>query len=117
MLNREAGSWVWTWRGERVMPDHALNLVVLRDEYSVCRLQPDSPVPHWAELLDDDFSSITRTSEELSIICTSRRVPRDAGSRSDGWRCLKVQGPLDFGLVGVMHSIAAPLAQAKLTLL
>jgi hypothetical protein len=94
-----------------------LNLLLLHDAYTVCRLPPDSQLPEWARAPGDDFISITRTTEELSIICPTRRVPSDVGSRSDGWRCLKVQGPLDFSLIGVLHSITTPLAHAKLSLL
>jgi hypothetical protein len=58
-----------------------------------------------------EFLSITRTRDELSIVCESSRIP--AGIDAEfGWRCIKVDGPLDFSLVGVLSSLAEPLARA-----
>ncbi len=56
------------------------------------------------------FVSITRTSEELSIVCPQRQVPAKI-RRQEGWRAMKVKGPLDFSLTGILSSLATPLAQ------
>ncbi len=91
------------------MADMRLKLFVLPESCAVCRLAADSPVPPWADC--GGFASITRTAEELSIVCDVARVP--AGVRREGgWRCLKVEGPLDFAMVGVLASLVAPLADA-----
>lgn len=90
-----------------------LTLTVLDGAMSVARLAPDEPVPDWVP--DRPWCSVTRTADELSIVCESRFVP--SGVRSnDGWRLLRVEGPLDFGLTGVLHRITAPLAAAKISL-
>jgi hypothetical protein len=60
--------------------------------------------------------SITRTDEELSIICDEGAVPRDVRAER-GWRCMKVLGPLPFEMVGVAAAITAPLAQAGISVL
>ena len=61
------------------------------------------------------FVSITRTSDELSIVCAERDVP--LGVKVDrGWRALKIEGPLDLSLTGVLASIAVPLAEAKINI-
>jgi hypothetical protein len=99
------------------MPEHALTLILLPDEYSVCRLLGDAHLPESSQERSDDFLSITRTRDELSIICATSKAPVGAHARSDGWRCLKVKGPLDFSLTGVLHAITAPLAREKLSLL
>ena len=58
-----------------------------------------------------EFWSVTKTREELSIVCAEADIPEAV--RSDkGWRCLKVHGPLDFSLTGVLVSLARPLAEA-----
>ena len=91
-----------------------VTLQVLAGEFAVCRLPPDEPVPAWAG--SAVFSSVTRTPDELSIICESRRLP--AGQKAEGgWRLVKLVGPFDFGAVGILASVAVPLARAGISLL
>jgi hypothetical protein len=90
-----------------------LKVHLLSGTFAVCRLRSDAPVPDWAN--DGPFVSITRSSEELSIVCLQDHVP--AGTVSEGsWRCFKVEGPLDFGLTGVLASLVQPLAEAEISL-
>jgi hypothetical protein len=86
-----------------------LTLSVLPDRYAICRLDRQSPVPSWA--MTGDFFSVTRTRDELSIVCLEDNVPREISSEP-GWRLLKMEGPLDFELTGIMASVAEPLAEA-----
>ena len=86
----------------------SLTLVFLPDRYAVCRLGGDDPVPDWA--YSRGFVSITRTQEELSIVCLQDSVPPNVTCRRD-WRCLKVDGPLDFAQAGLLASLAGPLAE------
>lgn len=91
-----------------------LTLQLIPGEFAVCRLPPNEPVPAWAS--SAVFSSVTRTGDELSIICPAQPVP--AGVQAErGWRLLKIAGPLDFGAVGVLASITAPLAATGISLL
>jgi hypothetical protein len=85
-----------------------LNLVLLPDTFAVCRFPADSPVPAWAT---GDFLSITRTPNELSLVCRESAVPEGIWC-ARGWRCLRVTGTLDLSLVGVLASLAVPLAEA-----
>jgi uncharacterized protein len=85
----------------------------LPDPYAVCRLAPDSSVPAWAV---GPFVNITFTADELAIICPAERVPLEARAERD-WRVLKLVGPFPFTAVGVIASLAAPLAQAGISLL
>ena len=80
---------------------------------AVCRLDPQAAVPDWA--LSGDFSSITRTTDELSIVCSEAGVPEGVLCER-GWAGLKVEGPLDFSLTGVLASLAQPLAEAGLSI-
>ncbi len=94
------------------MPEVRLTLSALPESYAVCRLGAESGVPAWAE--GGGFVSITRTDEELSIVCAAAEVP--GGVRCEGgWRCLKVSGPLDFEMVGVLASLVGPLAAAGIS--
>ncbi len=89
-----------------------LTLSVLPETLAICRLEREASVPDWAT---GGFVSITRTSDELSIVCDERAVP--SGVKADrGWRALKIEGPLDLALTGVLASIAVPLAEAKINL-
>jgi hypothetical protein len=88
-------------------------LSVLPGTFAVSRLPADSPVPAWA--LDQAFVSVTRTSDELSIVCAEEQVPMDITAER-GWRALKVEGPLDFGLTGILAGLAAPLAAAGISI-
>ena len=90
-----------------------LRLAIFPDTLAVCRLAAGDAFPHW--LPTHGFLSVTRTSDELSIVCPQDAVP--AGIRSEpGWRALAVAGPLDFGLTGILASIAAPLAEAGISI-
>lgn len=71
-------------------------------------------MPAWATA-GKTLSSITRTDEELSIVCAEKLVPTGV-KQAAGWRLLKVEGPLDFSLVGVLASIARPLAEAAVSI-
>ncbi len=92
-----------------------LTLKVLPGKYAVCRLDPNGHLPHWA-LLGDDFISLTRTRDELSIACLQENVPEDTRAER-GWRCVKVAGYFDFSLAGVHVSLAIPLAEANISIL
>jgi uncharacterized protein len=90
------------------MEEGKRKLQLLPDTYAVCRLEKNAPAPDWGT--GGLFSSITRTEEELSVVCPDAHVP-DGVRRQGGWRVLKVEGPLDFSLTGVLASLTAPLAR------
>jgi len=88
-----------------------LELEVLPGAYAVCRLGPQAPVP--PPLLAAAFVAIVRTSDELSIVCPEIVAPADARCER-GWRCLRVVGNLPFDATGILASLAAPLAEARI---
>ena len=91
-----------------------LVLDLLPGRHAVCRLAADLPVPDWA-LAPGAFASITRTVEELSIVCPEAAVP--PGTQAEkGLRILKVRGVLEFSLTGILASIALPLAAAEVSI-
>lgn len=94
-------------------PSGGRRLQVLAGRYGVYRLAPDAALPAWAA---GRLVSITRTPAELSIVCEEQAGP-PAGARVEpGWRVLRVAGPLDFSLTGVLAGLAAPLAQAGISI-
>lgn len=88
-----------------------LTLEVLSNQIGVCKLDAQATVPIWA--YQGEFFSITKTTEELSIVCSEENIPKDVLCER-GWRAFKVQGTLDFGLVGILAKITAALAKAGL---
>src|SRR3984893_400961 len=84
-------------------------LSLLPETFAICRLAPDAAVPEWAT--QGQFFSITRTSDELSIIAETALVPERLGT-DVSWRVMKVHGPFDFSEVGILASLAGPLAAA-----
>ena len=89
----------------------SLTLSVLSDTFAICRLAASAPIPAWAR---GDFLSITRTRDELSIVCAQSNVPDGIKCERD-WRAFQVVGPLDFALTGVVASLSTPLADAGMS--
>jgi hypothetical protein len=87
-------------------------LTVLPDTFAICKLDVNAAIPAWATA--GRFFSITRTSEELSIVCLQTCVP-DAIQCEQNWRCLQVVGPIPFTAVGVLASLVQPLAAAGIS--
>ena len=95
-------------------PNASLRLSVLEERLAVCRLDPGSEIPAWAT--PSSFFSVTRTPDELSVVCLEERVP--AGITCEGgWRAIKLEGPFGFELTGVLASVAAPLAESEVGIL
>ncbi len=90
-----------------------LRLSMLEGQVSVCRLDPSSGIPNWA--VTGGLFSVTRTAEELSVVCPESVVPEDVRCEK-GWRALKLEGPFEFSEVGVLASLTAPLAEAGIAI-
>ena len=79
----------------------------------MCRLAPDTGIPSWVPT--KGFVSVTRTAEELSIVCQSDAVP-DSIRTERGFRVLKIEGPFDFSLTGILLAVIGPLADAGISI-
>ena len=90
-----------------------LRLDLRPERFAVTRLEAGAPVPDWASV--SAFASITRTANELSVVCVESSVPNAPPARR-GLRCLSVRGPLDFAQVGVLAALARPLAEAGVSI-
>jgi hypothetical protein len=85
----------------------------LPGQFAVCRLAPDAPVP---ELNGEaGFMSVTRTGDELSIVCSADQAPADAKCEAP-WSCFKLEGPFPFSLPGVLASFIDPLAERGISI-
>ncbi len=92
------------------MSCYSLHLLPLR--LAVCQLPPDAAIPPWA--VTGNFFSVTRTGDELSIVCAEDQVPADV-VHTAGWACLEVEGPFAFSVTGVLAALVTPLAQAGIS--
>jgi uncharacterized protein len=90
-----------------------LQLSLMPESYAIVGLSPLADLPNWA--VQGPFFSVTRTSDELSIVVEASHVPEGIQSQS-GWRVIKVQGPFVLSEVGVLASLAGPLAAARISL-
>jgi len=79
----------------------------LLEPYAIVRRAPDEPVPEWAT--KGEFSSMTRTGDELSIVCPAGNLPHEFEVQQH-WMCLKLQGPFPFSQTGVLLSFIEPLS-------
>ncbi|MFW2487415.1 ACT domain-containing protein [Clostridium chromiireducens] len=95
------------------MVEKILTMRLLKEIYGVCRLDKNELIPEWAQ--KSDFFSITKTKEELSIVCSQEWIPANMRCEKD-WRILKVEGPLDFSLIGILSSISTVLANNKISI-
>jgi uncharacterized protein len=91
-----------------------LELSVLPERLAISRLAPTETIPQWA--MRGPFFSITRTGDELSVVCQLSDVPAGVHSQP-GWRVLKVHGPFALTETGVLAALASPLAEARISLL
>jgi uncharacterized protein len=90
-----------------------LDLTVLPDELTVCRLPAEYDVPGWVPF--SGLRSVTWTADETSVVCASPAVPEGTPCER-GWRALMIAGPLDFALTGILASVADPLAAAGISI-
>jgi hypothetical protein len=90
-----------------------LSLVALTPSFAVCRLPASAAVPTWTA--GGPFTSVSRTPDELSIVCLQDSVPDDVPCERC-WRCLRVAGTVAFSAIGVLASLSVPLAEAGIAL-
>ena len=82
---------------------------MLAERLAICRLDAGMDVPAWATV--ESFFSVTRTEDELSVVCQEEKVPEGV-THDRGWRALKLEGPFELSMVGILSSVAGPLAGA-----
>ena len=82
-----------------------MNINVLAEEFCVCKLASTKGVD-----LDKNFTFISKTDEEVSLVCPIKDVTGEVMEREDGWRAFRVQGQLDFSLIGIIAKISQVLA-------
>jgi uncharacterized protein len=89
-------------------------LTLLPDRFAVCRLDPAAPIPPWALADAGGFLSVTRTREELSVICSTAALPPSHSGEPD-WQCLRIDGVFGLDEPGVLASVIDPLAASGMS--
>jgi hypothetical protein len=89
-------------------------LEILPASFAICRFPSDAPLPVWWETLP--FCSISRTDDELSIICVEQAVPVEVAC-SRGWMAFKVRGPFALDAIGVLSALTRPLADNYISMM
>ena len=83
------------------------------ENYAICSFPPDAAFPDWEH--HPSILSITKTPKEITLVCEENLVPGEC-TQSENWKCIKVEGSFDLDAVGVLSSIAGPLAQNGISL-
>jgi uncharacterized protein len=91
--------------------NHEVKFRQLPGTYAIVHLAPEAPIPDWAT--QGDFTSITRTADELSIVGLAGNLPAGVHSLHH-WICLKLEGPFPFSQTGVLLSFIEPLSRNEI---
>lgn len=95
-----------------------LKLSLLKNKYVVCRLNKNERIPAWA--YKGDVFSITRTNDELSLVCQQENIEVEELDEDilceRNWNIFKVEGPLDFALVGILSNLSCIMKEAGVSI-
>lgn len=86
-----------------------MEIKIIKQDFSVCKIKDLSKVDY-----TDEIYFIGKTDEELSLVCSTKLVPDNYIERDDGWRAFRIQGVLDFSLIGILSKISSLLAENKI---
>lgn len=78
-------------------------------EFTICKVADPSAID-----LTDEFCFVGKTDEELSLVCRTEKTPAVTIKRDDGWRGIRIEGVLDFSLIGILSKISTILAENKI---
>jgi hypothetical protein len=95
------------------MEENKVVLNLIEGTFGVCKLREIDEVPEWAK--NDKFVSVTRTNEELSIVCSEEDIPQDITAELH-WKILKIEGILDFSLIGIIAKISSILTEKGISI-
>lgn len=95
------------------MSNKKVKLSILKGLFTIHRFPPNHKIPK--QIYESQFISISKTEDELSIVCNSSVLLNSENSETD-WACIKVLGPLDFSLTGILADISTALAKAEVSI-
>lgn len=83
----------------------------IHQDFSVCQVEDYSLVN-----LDSEYCFVEKTDEEKSLVCLTGEVPANVIQREDGWKAFRIQGMLDFSLIGILAEISGILAEHEISI-
>ena len=86
-----------------------MDLKRIEGQLTVCKLKSTADID-----LNKDFYFIGKTDEEISLVCKTEDTPTETLERDDGWLAFRIQGTLDFSLIGILSKISSILAENKI---
>ncbi len=86
-----------------------MDIEVIKGLFSICKVNDLSKVN-----INDDFAFISKTDEEISLVCLCSSVPENVICEDKGWRCFRIAGVLDFSLTGILYNVSKILAENKI---
>ena len=89
-----------------------IELIPLKDTFTIYKVNNDKEIP--VEIMDAEFYSITKTSDEISIVSNCKTEYKNLKSET-GWKAIKVDGILDFSMVGILHDLTRPLKENNIS--
>ena len=98
---------------QKIVPSVNLVLSVLSETFTIHKFLPDASIPK--EIVKSNYYSVSKNKNELSVVC-SELIEVQSLQSSKGWKCIKVKGPLDFNLTGILAGISDILAQANISI-
>lgn len=91
-----------------------MDLIVLQNKYAIYKFRNDTTLPSW--IYSSDFYSITKTVDEVSVVTIQNEINSENIACSKDWRILKVVGPLDFSMVGLIADLSNILKEKKISI-
>lgn len=86
-----------------------MEIKLIQQDFAICKVKDLTEVD-----IADEFCFIGKTDEELSLVCSSNRIPDNTTDCDNGWKAFRIQGVLDFSLVGILSKISTLLAENKI---
>lgn len=86
-----------------------MELKIIDQDFSICKVEDLSQIDY-----SDKFCFVEKTDEELSLVCSTNLVPKNVIECDNGWRAFRIQGILDFSLIGILSKISTLLAENKI---
>ena len=86
-----------------------MDIKIIDGSFTVCKLKSVDKID-----LNKDFIFVGKTDEEISLVCRTSDAPSNTTDRDDNWRAFRIEGTLDFSLIGILAKISSILAESKI---
>ncbi len=86
-----------------------MNIKLIDGDYTICKIENIKEVN-----FNDDFVFLSKTDEEISLVCITEHAPKHTLEREEGWKALRIQGQMEFSLVGVLAKLTGVIAKENI---